>query len=117
MNELHAKAIQATARFIERKGYKVLATQWESPDGATADLVADDDGTICFIDVTAVNRSEGGFADGHTERSAWEIMAASWLASNPPEGDVSVRFDKCDMIVVSNDRALLRYHSNVLSEG
>ena len=49
MNELHAKAIQATARFIERKGYKVLATQWESPDGATADLVADDDGTICFI--------------------------------------------------------------------
>ena len=44
-------------------------------------------------------------------------MAASWLASNPPEGDVSVRFDKCDMIVVSDDRALLRYHSNVLSEG
>ena len=117
MNELHAKAIQATARFIERKGYKVLATQWESPEGATADLVADDDGTICFIDVTAVEYSAGGFADGHTERDAWEILAASWLAGNTPEGDVSVRFDKCDMIIVANDRALLRYHSNVLSEG
>ena len=117
MTELHEKAIMAATRFCERKGYQILATQWEGPAGQTADIVADDDGTICFIDVTATDHSEGSFADGHTERSAWELAAAGWLAEHSPEGDVSVRFDRCDMIVVSADRALLRYHTNALSEG
>ena len=117
MNELQAKAIQAATRFCERRGYEILATQWEGPDGQTADIVADDEGTICFIDVTATDHSEGGFADGHTERAAWELAAASWLAEHSPEGDISVRFDRCDMIVVSADRALLRYHTNALTCG
>ena len=117
MNALHTKAIEAATRFCERKGYEILATSWESPTGTKADIVADDEGTICFIDVTAVDHSEAGFADGHTERNAWEVMAASWLAENSPEGDIAVRFDRCDMIVVNKDRALLRYHTNALSEG
>lgn len=116
MNALQTKAIEAATRFCERRGYEILAINWESPAGIKADIVADDDGTICFIDVTATDHSGDGFADGHTERSAWEIVAASWLADYSPEGDVSVRFDRCDMIVVSQDRALLRYHSNALAE-
>lgn len=118
MNALHEKAIKAAIRFCERRGYQILATSWESPAGTKADIVASDEGTICFIDVTATDHSDqGGFADGHTERSAWELTAASWLAENDTDGDIGVRFDRCDMIVVSADRALLRYHTNALAEG
>ena len=45
------------------------------------------------------------------------IAAASWLAGNSPDGDIQVRFDIIDMLVVSTDRALLRHHINAFSCG
>lgn len=109
--ELHDKAVAAAERFLERKDYEILAKSFETSLGTTIDIVAQDEDTICFIDVTAVNHDES-FPDGHTERDALERAAAEWLAANSPEGDVSVRFDALDMIVVSTDRALLRFHQN-----
>ena len=115
--ELQTKAVKAATRFCERRGYEILACGWEPKDGeGTIDLVADDEGAIVFIDVTATSHGEGGFADGHTERRDMEVLAAGWLAENTPNGDISVRFDKIDMIVVSTDRALLRHHINAYSE-
>ena len=115
--ELQTKAVKAATRFCERRGYEILATGWEPKDGeGIIDLVADDEGAIVFIDVTATSHGDGGFAHGHTERHDMEVLAASWLAENTPEGDVSVRFDMIDMIVVSTDRALLRHHINAYSE-
>ena len=46
--------------------------------------------------------------------SQFELLAATWLEGYTPEGDVPVRFDGIDMIVVNAGRALLRHHINKL---
>lgn len=112
--ELQEKAVKAAARFIERKGYELLETGWTSPEGTQIDLVADDDALV-FIDVTATEYGEGGFEGGKVKRSDLEIAAASWLAANSPDGEIQVRFDIIDMLVVSADRALLRHHISHIS--
>lgn len=55
--------------------------------------------------------------DGYPPRGDLEIAAASWLAVNSPDGEMQVRFDTIDMLVVSADRALLRHHINAFSCG
>ena len=49
MSNLHEKAIAASERFLERRGYEVLSTSWEAPDGfGTIDVVAmDEDTDLC----------------------------------------------------------------------
>ena len=115
--ELQEKAVKAATRFIERKGYELLETGWTSPEGTKIDLVANDEDALVFIDVTATEYGEGGFEGGKVKRSDLEIAAASWLAGNTPDGDIQVRFDIIDMLVVSADRALLRHHINAFSCG
>lgn len=51
------------------------------------------------------------------KRSDLEIAAASWLAGTSPDGEIQVRFDIIDMLVVSADRALLRHRINAFSCG
>lgn len=115
--ELQEKAVKAATRFVERKGYKLLDTGWTSPEGTRIDLVANDEDALVFIDVTATEYGEGGFEGGKIKRGDLEIAAASWLAVNSPDGEIQVRFDVIDMLVVSTDRALLRHHINAFSCG
>lgn len=115
--ELQEKAVKAAARFIERKGYELLEAGWASPEGTQIDLIANDGDTLVFIDVTATEYGEGGFEGGKVKRGDLEIAAASWLAVNSPDGEIQVRFDIIDMLVVSTDRALLRHHINAFSCG
>ena len=111
--ELQEKAVKAAARFIERKGYELLETGWTSPEGTRIDLIASDEDTLVFIDVTATEYGEGG----KVKRGDLEIAAASWLMGNTPDGEMQVRFDIIDMLVVSADRALLRHHINAFNCG
>ena len=102
MKNLHERAVEAAIRFVERKGYEVLDRNWSCEDA------------IVFIDVTAANREEGGFSEGNLTREQFELLAATWLEGYTPEGDVPVRFDGIDMIVVNAGRAPLRHHINKL---
>ena len=114
---LQEKAVKAATRFCERKGYEILSTGWTSPEGTTVDLVADDEGCLVFIDVTAKVYGEGPLEDGKVARSEFEVAAAAWLAAHPNEADIQVRFDIIDMLVVSESKALLRHHINAFSCG
>ena len=67
--ELQEKAVQAATRFIERKGFELLETGWTSPEGTTIDLIASDEDSLVFIDVTATEYGEGGFEGGKVSRS------------------------------------------------
>lgn len=87
------------------------------PEGTQIDLIASDEDTLVFIDVTATEYGESGFEGGKVKRSDLEIAAAAWLAGNSPNGEIQVRFDIIDMLVVSADRALLRHHITALSCG
>ena len=113
--ELQEKAVKAATRFIERKGFELLDSGWTSPEGTQIDLIANNEDTLVFIDVTATEYGEGGFEGGKVSCSDLEI--ASWLAGNSPDGEIQVRFDIIDMLVVSTDRALLRHHINAFSCG
>lgn len=65
----------------------------------------------------AVCSQNPSWRDGYPSRGDLEIAAASWLAVNSPDGEMLVRFDIIDMLVVSADRALLRHHINAFSCG
>ena len=113
--ELQEKAVKAATCFIERKGFELLETGWISPEGTQIDLTASDEDALVFIDVTEYGK--GGFEGSKVKRGDLEIAAASWLAANSPDGEIQVRFDIIDMLVVSADRALLRHHINAFSCG
>ena len=93
--ELQEKAVQAATRFIERKGFELLETGWTSPEGTTIDLIASDEDSLVFIDVTATEYGEGGFEGGKVSRSDLEIA----------------------LMVIDDKRALLRHHINAFSCG
>lgn len=113
--ELQEKAVRAAIRFCERKGYEIIDTDWVSREGAKVDLVAKDKDCLVFIDVTAKEYGDGPLEGGKIPRSDFEVAAAGWLADNPEEADIQVRFDTVDMLVVSASKALLRHHINAFS--
>ena len=118
-HELQDRAVEAAARFLEVRGYETLATGWKSPETrGTIDLVARDPESddLVFVDVSARPNSGAGFGDGRNDRETMELLAVSWLVENDFAESVGVRFDKISMIVVGEDRALLRHHINAFGE-
>lgn len=122
MSELKMKAIKAAGLFLERRGCEVLEKGWSSEDGGAIDVVARDEDTIVFCDVYARRGVEKGMPTdgGEGSRERREIDAAKWLAehaSDPELVDAPIRFDTISMLVVGEDRALLRHHINCLGSG
>lgn len=59
MKNLNEKPITAAERFLDRRGYETLDTNWETPDGfGTVDIIAVDEDTIVFIDVEATRGTD-----------------------------------------------------------
>lgn len=63
MFELKQKAIKAAATFLDRRGYEVIDTEWESEDGSYIDVVACDEDAIVFCDVQARKGAEKGMPE------------------------------------------------------
>jgi len=117
MKELENRAIKAASMFVARRGYEVLDEEWGIPEQEVKiDLVARDMDDIVFIDVKA--RAHGdSLPNEDIDRRRLESVAAKWLAAHPEEVDVTVRFDAISLLVVGENRALLRHHINVLGQG
>lgn len=121
MFELKQKVIKVAATFLDRRGYEVVDTEWEPEDGGYIDVVARDEDAIVFCDVQARRGVEKGMPEeslGVCERM--EINAAKWLGEHgddPDNVDVTTRFDSIAMLVIGEDRALLRHHINCLGSG
>lgn len=116
MKDLKERAIKATKLFLERRGYGVVETGWECPAGAI-DVVATDDETLVFVEVSARATAEGGFPEGggREDRGRRETVAIAYLAEH--EGvDCPVRFDNVSLVVLGEDKAFLRHHINALSD-
>ena len=118
MNDMKEKAMGAVKAFLERKGYEIVDEAWQGPEGIGGiDLVAvDEDGTLVFVDAT-VRIGTDGFPEAHRARGLREALAATWLAGNGDDyADTPVRFDEVAMMVVKENRALLRHHVNCFGE-
>lgn len=118
MNDMKEKAMGAVKAFLEHKGYEIVDEAWQGPEGIGGiDLVAvDEDGTLVFVDAT-VRIGTDGFPEAHRARGLREALAAAWLAGNGDDyADTPVRFDEVAMMVVKENRALLRHHVNCFGD-
>lgn len=109
--ELNRKAIQASELFLERKGYEILDSNWESEAGS-ADIVARDESTIVFFEVNSRAGTDAGFprmSDTEAKRDRFERVAIAYMTSHNVT-DASIRFDIISMVVVGENRAMLLHH-------
>lgn len=122
MSELKEKAIKAAEKFLGQRGYEIVESNWKSENGSSLDLVAKEDDTVVFVDVYARQEADRGMPEEGSEgsRERREIAAAAWFSEHgDDEGcvDVPVRFDSIAMMLLSDNRALLRHHINCLGCG
>ena len=65
----------------------------------------------------SVRIGTNGFPEAQRARGLREALAATWLAGNGDDyADTPVRFDEVAMMVVKENRALLRHHVNCFGE-
>ncbi|MEG0376751.1 MAG: YraN family protein [Raoultibacter sp.] len=110
---LAERGVNAGARFIERRGFKILETEWSCSEGSI-DIVAEDDNDLVFIEVKTRKSSGEGFpveVDTDDKRVRLEKIAAHYLA-NYENLDCSVRFDVISILVIDEHKAFLRHHTN-----
>ena len=95
--ELGRRGEDAAARFLERRGY---------------DIVARDRQAVVFVEV----KTRSGYAKGlpseavdAAKRDRYEKIAAAFLAEYDVV-DVPVRFDVVSIVTVAPDRAMIRHH-------
>lgn len=119
MYELKKKAVRAADQFLVQRGYEVVESNWRSEGGSSIDLVAREDDTLVFVDVYARSGIDRGMPEegGESSRERREIAAATWLSEHADDegiADTPVRFDSIAMMLVSENRALLKHHINCL---
>lgn len=106
---------EAAARYLERRGYNILARNWICPYGE-ADIVAQDkdEDALVFVEVKTRSNLDFGFPEEAVtpeKRSRYERIACSFLKEYPG-ADLTVRFDVIGLMVVDEHRALIKHHVN-----
>lgn len=116
-NNLIDRAVSASARYLELRGYEVVEQNW-SPEGSdeSVPLIAYDEDALVFIDVTVRSGFGGFIPESEIDREAMEILAAKYLAQIDDEPNFQVRFDIISMMVIGESRAMLKHHINAFSE-
>ena len=113
---LGRKGEDAAARYLEQRGYDIVARNWKCVAGE-ADIVARDEDWLVFIEVKTRRNTDKGFpseAVDERKRSCYERIALAWAASHS-DTDVPVRFDVVSIVVVGKDKAVIRHHMNAFT--
>lgn len=108
---LSEKGRKAVRKFLELRGCTVL----DELEEGCLNIVFEDDGELVFAICTVGN---GHFEDPDFDklRPALEMEAIKWLSSAKNAMlDCSFRFDSISVVVVSEDKALIRHHIRVLN--
>ena len=116
--ELGRRGEDAAARFLYRHGYEILERNWTCAAGE-ADIIARDGDWVVFVEVKTRTSIDKGFpseAVDRRKRSKYEKIAALFLAQYDVV-DVPVRFDVVSLVVVAENRAMLRHHINAFAAG
>lgn len=116
--ELGARGEEAAARYLERQEFEILERNWKCSYGE-ADIIAREDDDIVFIEVKTRKGIEKGMPEDAvtpTKRDRYERIAASFLENNAFV-NCFVRFDVIAILVVGENRALLRHHRGAFSSG
>jgi putative endonuclease len=101
----------AAAAYLQRTGVTVIARNWRCPQGEI-DIVGLDGETVVLCEVkTRRTPAKGSPEESITaaKRRRYSRLAEAYLQSAGLT-DVSVRFDVIGLLVIGEDRALLRHH-------
>lgn len=108
--ELFDKAITASVNFLKNHDYEIIGTEF----GTYADIIAlDENDSIVFCKVSV---RYGEFAEDVVKRNHREMDMIKFFKENPEFVNYEVRFDDIDLVVVSENSAVLRHHINCLKE-
>lgn len=101
--------------YLEMRQFEIIEEGWTHGKD-TADYIARDseNGDLVFID-TKIHADNGeGFPADKPNRKRAERIAAAYLAEADVEPTM-VRFDIVSMLILSNDRGMIRHYRNALS--
>ena len=101
----------AAVAFLERSGLTIVERNWRCSAGEI-DIVALDGTELVLCEVkTRRTAAKGTPEDAVTpaKQRRYAKLAAAYLQASSLE-DVSVRFDVIALLVIAEDRALLRHH-------
>lgn len=124
LDKLHEKALTAARKFLTIQHYaKIFDTEWVAEcNGYRFDIIAlIDDDTLAFIDVFVKQGGKGTNNEFVTKvkekkRATVEAAAAEWLSLGKYSNDcTNIRFDEISIVVVSEDKAMLRHVQNYLA--
>jgi putative endonuclease len=110
-NGLGQRGEDAAVAYLERVGYEILERNWRCSAGEI-DIVALDSSTIVLCEVkTRRSTAKGTPEDAVTasKRKRYERLAAAYVQMAGLD-DAVLRFDVITILVISEDRALLRHH-------
>lgn len=113
---LGRKGEDAAARYLEQRGYQIVARNWTCVAGE-ADIVARDEDWLVFVEVKTRRNTDKGFpseAVNEKKRERYERIALAWAASHS-DADVPVRFDVVSIVVIGKDKAMIRHHMNAFT--
>ena len=103
---LSEKGRKAVRKFLELRGCTVL----DELEEGCLNIVFEDNGELVFAICTV---GHGQFEDPDFDklRPAFEMEAIKWLSSaKNAMSDCRFRFDSISIVVVSEDKALIRHH-------
>jgi putative endonuclease len=115
MEAIETKAMKGIKTYLERKGFEIVEEGWAHGND-TVDFIARDEEDLVFVTCLVKQNDGEGSPKEALDRDSLERLAAAYLAEHLNHEDCQVRFDAVSMLVLSDDRAFLRHHRNVLSE-
>ena len=117
---LHNRGVEATIKHLERKDFKIIDYNYEAFN--LIDIVAYDtlDDSLHFV-VVDVRDGDSSFEESKIDRMIAETDSIHYLSAHPElveeyGANIKLIFDICTIIKTSDDKAILRYHINVLNE-
>lgn len=102
---------EAAAAYLERSGMTVVERNWRCNDGEV-DIIALDGETLVFCEVKTRRTPAKGTPDEAVtpaKQRKYGRLASAYVQQNSL-GSISVRFDVISLLVIAEDRALLRHH-------
>ena len=115
--EYGARGEQVAALYLERMGYDIIERNWKCPAGE-ADIIANDDGVLVFCEVKTRTSLKRGFpseAVNDEKRARYEKIALWYLKLNDVD-DCRVRFDVIAVLVVNDDRAMIKHYRDAFGQ-
>ena len=108
------KAMAGIRKFLEMRGFEIVEDGWKSGEHSV-DFIARDEDDLVFVSCNILGDAGDGFPEDKPDRAACEKAAAAYLAQTDGLEQAMVRFDIVSMLVLSNDRAMVRHYRNALS--